>query len=156
MAVSEQERARRRRLVKVHVDAENAHDLNAIMATFAPHAVSQVNSVSSTTPEAIAQGHALYGMSAKPGVLSGLKVVHEREHFTDEEIIYEGRFRGKHTGTAPGFPAPTNVDVELPYVVVYRFDDRDKLVSERARIDFSPLLRGLFPIPGQAAGGTKP
>jgi hypothetical protein len=142
MPVDERERERRRRLVRAHVDAENAHDIEAIMATFAPYAIGQINGDVSTTPDEIRQGHVLFGLSPEPGVFSNLQVVHEVEHFSDEEIIYEGHFIGVHTGTAPGYPAPTGKEVILPYVVVYRFDRDGLMVSESARIEFSPLMAG--------------
>lgn len=146
MPIDERERARRRRLAKAHIDAENAHDLDAIMASFASDAMNVVNNDVSTTSEGIRQVHALFGLGPEPGILSDLRVVPEHEHFTDEEIVHEGRFRGVHTGSAPGFPPPSGQSIELPYIVVYRFDDNDKLVSERATIDMSPLTRALFPI----------
>lgn len=137
--IDERERERRRRLAKAHVDAENAHDLDAIVATFAPHAVNDLNGAVSIGHEAARQGHALFGLSREPGLMSELTVVHEIEHFTDEEIVYEGHFRGIHTGSAPGFPPPSGLAVKLPYIVAYRFDDDGLLVSERARVDVSPL-----------------
>jgi predicted ester cyclase len=141
----ERERERWRRLVRAHVAAENAHDLPAIMATFAEHAIGVINEQVATTPDTIAQGHALFGLSATPGIFTSLQVIHEREHFTDEEIVYEGRFHGVHTGAAPGFPPPSGQTLDLPYIVVYRFDREGKLVSERARIDFSPIYRTALP-----------
>lgn len=144
------ERERWRRLVHAHVAAENAHDIDAIMATFAEHAITQINDEDNTTHEAIARGHVFFGLSAAPGVLSDLQVIHEREHFTDEEIVYEGRFHGVFTGAAPGFPPPTGLPIDLPYIVLYRFDADDKLVSERARIDFAPL----FATPAAPAQGA--
>jgi hypothetical protein len=115
------------------------------MATFSPHAISVVNGSVSTTPESIRQQHALFGLSEQPGVMSNLQVVHEVEHFSDDEIIYEGHFTGVHAGAAPGFPAPTGRTVELPYVVVYRFDRAGLLVSESARIELSSLYRAVAP-----------
>jgi hypothetical protein len=146
MPVSEREKARRRRLAKAHVDAENAHDIEAIMATFAPHAVGQINGGIDTTREAIAGAHVRFGLSSQPGLLTDLQVIPEREHFSEEEIIYEGRFRGRHTGVDPAFPPPSQQIVELVYIVAYRFDGDDRLVSERATVDLSPLVRHIFPL----------
>lgn len=146
------ERERWRRLAQAHVAAENAHDLDAIMATFSAHAITQLNDVPSTTPEAIAGGHVLFGLSQAPGIFSDLQVIPEREHFTDEEIVYEGRFHGLHTGTAPGFPPPTGLALDLPYIVAYRFDREDKLVSESARVDLSPIYRSSA---ANAGGGSQ-
>jgi ligand-binding SRPBCC domain-containing protein len=71
------------------VAAENTHDLDAIMATFSPHAIVQVNDRVATTPEGIAAEYERLGLSARPGWLSELTVVHEHEHFTDQDIAYE-------------------------------------------------------------------
>lgn len=115
------------------------------MATFSPHAVTQLNDLVATTSDAVAQVHALFGLSGQPGLLSELKVVPEHEHFTDEEIVYEGHFLGRHTGVVPGYPLPTGGEVKLRYVVLYRFDAHDLLVSERARVDLTPLLFSAVP-----------
>ena len=141
------ERERRRRLVSAHVAAENAHDLDAIAATFAPHAIVDVNGTVATTPAQIAQTHALYGFGPAGGLLSQLQVIHEREHFTEEDIVYEGHFHGFHTGSPPGFPPPSGRELELPYIVVYRFDAAGKLVSERARVELSPIFRATVGAP---------
>ena len=142
MPVNERERERRRKLVQAHVAAENAHDIEAIVATFAPHAINRMNGVVSTTPEAVRQAHTLFGLSAEPGIFTDLQVVHEVEHFSDEEIIYEGHFVGTHTGTAPGYPPPTGQELKLPYIVVYRFDPDGLLVSESASVELSQLITG--------------
>jgi predicted ester cyclase len=137
------ERERRRSLVRAHVAAENAHDLAAIMATFAEHAISDVNGDVRTTPAQIAELHAGFGMAQTAGMFSQLQVIHEREHFTDEEIVYEGHFHGIHTGTMPGMPPPSGRAIDLPYIVIYRFDVHGKLISERARVELSPVMRAL-------------
>jgi SnoaL-like domain len=145
MPVDERERERRRRLVQAHVAAENAHDIEAIMATFAPHAIGQTNGDVSTTSDAIRQAHMFFGLSQETGIFTDLQVVHEVEHFSDEEIIYEGHFVGLHTGTAPAYPPPSGREIQLPYVVAYRFDREGLLVSESARIEFSAIFAGATP-----------
>ena len=129
-------------MARAHLDAENAHDLAAIVETFAEHAILQVNDeMNGTTREDIAASHAFFGFSGEPGVFTDLQTITEREHFADDAIIFEGHFRGIHTGDAPGYPPATGRDVELPYIVAYRFDPDGKIVSERARVDFSPIYR---------------
>ena len=61
-----------------------------------------------------------------------------KEHYTDEEVVVEGRVSGKHSNEYFGF-APTGRDVELPYVAFYRFDNNDKLTSERIVMNLAPL-----------------
>jgi hypothetical protein len=148
MAVDDTERERRRRLVQAHMDAENEHDLEAIIGTFSGDGEMVFNTMTFKGPEALRQSHTLFGMSAGPGALSGTRVVPEREHFTDDEIVIEGRVTGKHVGDLLGFPA-TNREVALPYVAVYHFDQAGKLVSERIVMDFSAFAGAPAPQPEQ-------
>jgi hypothetical protein len=151
MTIDDKERQRRRRLLKTHVDAENAHDLDAIMATFSPHAVNTLNEIVATDSATTRMVHESFGFSTASGLLGSLQVVPSAEHFTDEEIIHEGHLRGTHSGFVLGFPAPTFRQVQLPYVAIYRFDEHDLLVSERVKIDLSPLYAEA---PSQIGGGT--
>jgi hypothetical protein len=150
MAIDENERARRRRLLKTHVDAENAHDIRAVMATFSPHAVNMLNEIVATDSATTQLVHELLGFS-DAGVLNNLRVVPSSEHFTDDEIIHEGHVCGMHTGFALGFPPPTFREVQLPYVSAYRFDEHDLLVSERIKLDLSQMY---MPEPNRAEQGT--
>src|SRR5262249_38791907 len=76
--------------------------------------------------------------SAAPGAFGGLRAIIDREHFTDEETVVEGRLLGAHGGEFLGFQ-PTGRDVELPFVAFYRFDDDGKLSSERVVMNLGPL-----------------
>ena len=60
------------------------------------------------------------------------------EHFTDTETVIEGRVCGKHSGEFLGF-APTQREVELPFVAFYRFAASGKLTSERVVMNVGPL-----------------
>ena len=150
MAIDDNERARRRRLLKAHVDAENAHDIAAIMATFSPHAVNMLNEIVATDSLMTQMVHELLGFS-DAGILTDLRVVPSSEHFTDDEIVHEGHVRGMHSGFFPGFPPPTFREVQLPYVSAYRFDEHDLLVSERIKLDLSQMY---MPSTEQAEQGT--
>lgn len=138
MAIDENERARRRRLLKAHLDAENSLDINAIMATFAPNAINTLNEIVATYSQTTQFVHELLGFGGS-GLLANLVVVPQAEHFTDDEIIHEGHVCGLHSGLVVGFPEPTFREVALPYVNAYRFDEHDLLVSERVKLDMSQL-----------------
>ena len=134
------ERERRRALVHTHMAAENRHDVDAIMRTFAATTEMVYNRDAFPSHDTIRGAHAYMGFSVAPGAFAGLRIVPDAEHFTADEIVIEGRLCGKHVGEFLGF-APTNRDVELPYVAFYRFDDAGKLTSERVVMNLG-LLRG--------------
>src|SRR5262249_22602656 len=87
--------------------------------------------------DSIRQAHAYMGFSAV-GAFRGLRAIVEREHFTPEEIVVEGRLCGRQVGEFQGHP-PTNTEVELPYVPFYRCDGAGKLVCERVVMTPGPL-----------------
>lgn len=138
MPIDEKERSRRRKLLHAHYAAENQHDLEAIMATFAKDGVMHYNRQEFPDDERIRWAHGYMGMAAAPGAFSGLRATIDAEHFTDEETVVEGRVCGRHTNEFLGF-APTERDVELPFVAFYRFDADGKLTSERVVMNLGPL-----------------
>ncbi len=138
MPIDRQERERRHQLIQEHYAAENDHDLERIMATFAKDGVMQFNHQSFSDDEQIRWAHRYLGMSAAPGALCGLKTIIDKEHFTAEETVIEGRMCGKHSKEFLGFE-PTDKDVELPFVAFYRFDELGKLTSERVVMNLAPL-----------------
>ena len=138
MTIDTTERERRRALLEEHYAAENDHDLDRIMDTFAADAVMQYNRLRLEDDEAIRGAHTLVGMSASPGAFSGFRHTIDAEHYTDEEIVVEGRMFGKHSNEFSGF-ASTQRDVELPFVAFYRFDNTGKLTSERVVMNLGPL-----------------
>jgi hypothetical protein len=139
MAIDQSERDRRRKLLKAHLDAENAHDVPAIMKTFAEDGEMIFNSSSFKGFDVILQAHEGFGWSSsKPGSLEGARVLVDKEHFTDDEIIIEGRVVGKHAGDFGGLP-PTNAEVSLPFVTVYRFNAAGKLTYERIVMNVAPF-----------------
>jgi hypothetical protein len=118
------------------------------MATFAPHAINSSNGIIATDSATTRLIHEMGGWGTTPGALSELRAIPEIEHFTDFEIVYEGRLRGRHTGLVLGFPPPSFQEIEARYIAVYRFDEHDLLVSERTWVDYSPLYaaRPLTPL----------
>ncbi len=139
MPITDSEKARRRRLLKTHYDVENSHDMSAIMATFSPDGVMIYNRTPFTDPQSIRGAHVRIGFSGTDGALEDLHNYIDVEHFTDDEIIVEGRLCGKHVREFLGFEA-TGRYVELPFVAFYNFDKTDKLISERVVMNLGVLV----------------
>jgi len=128
---------RRHALVQAHYAVENHHDLDAIMKTFAGQAEMLYNRQPFRDHDSIRAAHDYMGFAAA-GAFEGLRTVAEHEHVTADEIVIEGRLFGRHVGEFQGF-APTDRDVELPFVAFYRFDESGKLTSERVVMNLGPL-----------------
>ena len=137
MHVDRHERARRRRLVQAHMDAENAHDLDAIVATFSPTSMNSFNlDEVPGDPDVVRQAHQDFGFGPTPGALEGTQVLPEREYFTDEAIVIEGFVTGRHVGPIGGLP-PSNQLIRAPYVAIYVFGEDELRASERTVLDTS-------------------
>jgi ketosteroid isomerase-like protein len=126
--------------LEAHVAAENRHDLDALMATFAPDAVMEVNARRFDSPDAIRAAHESLGFG-EGGAVSQLRVAESRRSFTADGIVVEGTIVGRHTGEFAG-RAPSGREVVMPYCVIYQFDAAGLLHSERAYLDTSALLAG--------------
>ena len=139
MFITDSEKNRRRALLKTHYDVENDHDINGIMATFAPDGEMLFNRFPFTDPQSIRGAHGLIGFSGTDGAFEDIHNYIDVEHFTEDEIIVEGRLCGKHVGEFQGFEA-TGRNVELPFVAFYHFDKTDKLISERVVMNLGALV----------------
>ena len=139
MSITDSEKARRRALLQTHYDVENSHDMNGIMATFSPDGEMLYNRIPFTDPQSIRDAHVLIGFSGTDGALEDLQNCIDVEHFTEDEIIVEGRLCGKHVGEFQGIEA-TGRNVELPFVAFYHFDKTDKLISERVVMNLGVLI----------------
>jgi len=139
MPITDSEKARRRALLKTHYDAENSHDMNGIMETFSPDAEMHFNRTPFTDPKSIRRAHGLIGFFGKRGAFEDIYHHIDCEHFTDDEIIVEGRLSGKHVGEFQGIKA-TGRSVEVPFVAFYHFDKTDKLISERVVMNLGVLV----------------
>ncbi len=138
MPINDAERIRRRELVRAHLAAENQHDLDKVMSTFAEETEMIYNRDAFTDHNAIRDAHIYIGMSPVAGAISGLEVITDAESFTDDDIVIEGRLCGKHVGEFRGYQ-PTQREVELPFVTFYRFDSNGRLASERVVMDLGAL-----------------
>ncbi|HEX6243654.1 MAG TPA: nuclear transport factor 2 family protein [Polyangiales bacterium] len=127
-----------RQLVDRHMGEENAHDLPGVMATFSPQGEMIFNGAPFLTPEAIAAGHVLFGMSQQAGALLDTQVAPERTYYLDDGVLVEGRVIATHVGEVQGFPG-SGKRVSLPYSAIYQFDRRGRLVSERIVMNWFDL-----------------
>lgn len=137
MIVDENERNRRRALLKAHLEAELEGNLSKIVSTFAADTEMLYNHQPFTDHDHIRQAHAYMGFS-REGAIDDMSAVVERESFTDDEIVIEGKMVGIHRSEFQGFPG-TNRRIELPFVTFYRFDPDGKLTSERVVMNLGPL-----------------
>lgn len=128
------------------VGLRNQHDLARIMDSFSEEAELSINNIVYAGHDAIAQAYRLLGLSSDPGGLSNTRVMPEREHFTEEELLVYGRMRGDHTGQILHF-APTFRTAVLHYAAFYRFDEAGKIVSERIAMDWGQLASNWAPLP---------
>ena len=135
---SKSERERRLRLLKVHADAENDRDIDAIMATFAPDAVMVFNELRFPDLLSIRIAHMGFGMSSLPAGLEGVRQEHERISYSDSHIIVEGRVFAKHVAPLFGYP-PSHQQVEMFYTATYLFNQADLLISEHVVMNWGPI-----------------
>jgi len=101
-------------LLAAHYDAENAPDIDRIMATFAEGAEMIYNGQHFTVADHIRWAHGYIGMSAHPGGLTNIRSIRDREHYTDDEVIVAIEDKG------PGVPKSEREKIWDPYVRLSR------------------------------------
>ena len=136
MTITDKEKTRRRALLKTHYDTENNHDMNGIMDTFSSGCEMLYNHKPFTGH--IREAHLQFGFSGKGGAFEGIQNIIDNVHYTEDEIIVEGRMGGKHVDEFQGIKATGN-KIELPFVAFYNFDKTDKLISERIVMNLGAL-----------------
>ncbi len=124
-------------MLRAHYAAENANDMDRIMATFSADTEMLYNRQPFRDRDGIRAAHEYLGFGAA-GAFRGVQTIADHEHVTADEIVVEGRLCGTHVGEFQGF-APTQREVELPFVAFYRFDATGRLVSERVVMNLGPL-----------------
>jgi steroid delta-isomerase-like uncharacterized protein len=133
------------KLVNEHLQAENTHDLDAVIATFGKNPRFVVNGMQLTDPQGIRALYEGFGFGGRGG-FSGVAADITQQHVSGESIVVEMTFRGKHTGAWEGIPA-TNRAFEIPACAIFDFDDEGKIASERVYFDGALLLRQLGVLP---------
>jgi steroid delta-isomerase-like uncharacterized protein len=137
MAITKTAAAKREKLIRKHVEAENAADYDTALATFK---------------------HPRYEYVASDEVYDGAEEVmaHWKEfdrafpdqqieivklHTADDAVLMEATASGTHTGPFRGLP-PTGRRWEQQFLAIFVFED-DALVCERVYYDTATVLQQL-------------
>ena len=128
-------------LLDEHLAAENAHQLERIMATYGEQPVIVLNGQRIEGDEAIREFHRGFGFGGG-GSFTEVHVAERARHRSNEAIVLEQTLSGVHTGAWKKLAA-TGRRFEVSVCTVYRFDGRGRLASEDVYLDFAWLERQL-------------
>jgi hypothetical protein len=122
-------------LLSEHLAAENAHDLERIMATYSPSPVIELNGSRIEGTAAVREFHRGFGFGGSEGAsFSVVHVTERRRHRTrDAIVIIEQTLTAVHTGNWRGI-APTGREVSVAVCTVYEFEE-GKLARENVYLD---------------------
>ena len=153
MQVLEAERAQARRaIVEEHIQCENRHDLDALLATFGPHA--SYHDEPWGDHRVGIEGVRSYYIELMRA-LPDLSIEVTQWHDASETLVVEVIIRGTHLGPWRGLPA-TGRRIEFPLCGIYSFDANDRLAGERIYYDRGAVLSqlGLFHEPMRGWGSV--
>lgn len=130
-------RRRREALVRDHVEAENRHDVDGVIATF-HHACYDVVPLGALSDGAAAVHDFLSSvMEGFPDFSAHV----DAQHHADSAVIVEGRFTGTQNGPWAGL-APTGRSVDVRFCAIFDFDE-DRMLCERLYFDLATMMRQL-------------
>jgi hypothetical protein len=127
--------------LRAHLAAENAHDLESIMATYAADPVIELNGQRIEGRNAIHEFHRGFGFGGS-GSFSDVHVAERHRHRAGTAFVLEQTLSGLHTGTWQGL-APTGRAISVAVCTVYVFDGNGLLAMERVYFDQGWLVRQL-------------
>src|ERR671931_2954998 len=137
MAVSQELRTHRERLVREHMESENRHEFDVTLATF-----------DHPRYELIATGDVYDGHEEVARYFEETRTAFPDQrnelialHHSDEAVIVEANLYGTHDGPFRGLP-PTGRKFEMRFCAVFVFEE-DRLVCERVYFDSNTLRRQL-------------
>jgi steroid delta-isomerase-like uncharacterized protein len=148
-------RERREELVREHFRAENAHDLDGLIATFGDtprYEMMHLGRVHNGEDEVRTLIAGLYrglpDIHAEPGKLRHL----------EDAIVVECVTTGTHEGFFAGL-TPTGKKIQARSACIFEFDG-DKLLCEKVYLDLATILRQLgalaeLPMPPPGAGAPN-
>jgi len=125
-------RQRRESTVREHIDSENRHDIEGIIATF-HYPRYEVNGEANDGEDAI-RGLLQILMRGFPDFWA--EILNLRH--LDDGILVEGLITGTHDGEWVGIP-PTGRRISILVVSIFEFDE-DRLMCEKAFMDVATML----------------
>jgi steroid delta-isomerase-like uncharacterized protein len=129
-----------RRVLREHVDAENARDRSRVLATYAEQGAEFVDVPSGNV---FRDGDAIIAnythlWDGLPGLVRRI----DRWTFGENACVIELMLSGKHEGVYRGL-APTGRSVELKIAAHFEFDESGRIVRETAYYDALTFMRQL-------------
>ncbi len=125
-----------------HLAAENAHDLERIVATYAASPLVILNGHAIRGRDEIREFHRAFGFGGDEGSFTSVAIAERhRHHAAEGAIIVEQTLSGLHTGRWQDLE-PTGRAFEVLVCTVYSFAD-GLLASERVYFDQASLRRQL-------------
>ena len=138
-------RETRIRIVQEHLDAENNHDLDAIMATFSAQPAFALNGMELAGADVIRGVYDGFGFG-QHGSFSDINIEVRQWYFGDDSITTEMTLRANHTGAWQGIAA-TGRAVAVPLCAIFTFDAENQVASERAYFDAASVLQQIGVLP---------
>ena len=128
---------RREAAVRAHVEAENRHDVQGVIATF-HHACYDVVPLGALSDGAPAVHEFLSGViTGFPDFAAHVSTLHHAER----AVVAEGHFTGTHNGPWAGL-APTGRAVDVRFCAIFDFDE-DRMLCERLYFDLATMMQQL-------------
>jgi steroid delta-isomerase-like uncharacterized protein len=128
-------RAEREALVRRHMEAENVHDFDAVIATFAHPRYELIATGQVHDGEAAVRAYFRESRTAFPDQRNELIVLHH----ADDAVIAEFWLLGTHRGPLLGIP-PSGKEFRCRMTALFLFEERG-LVCERVYFDAGTILR---------------
>jgi steroid delta-isomerase-like uncharacterized protein len=132
-------RQRREATVNEHIDAENRHDIEGIIATF-HHPRYEVNGEPSEGEEAVRELLQIL-MQGFPDLNAEIVKLRHLE----DGVLVEGLITGTHAGEWVGI-APSGNRINMRVVSIFEFDE-DRLMCEKAYMDVATMLAQVGVLP---------
>lgn len=128
-------------ILKAHLEAENAHELEAIMATYSDSPSIELNGSRIEGLAATCEFHRSFGFGGGEGSFSDVHVAERRRYATHDAIVIEQTLTGRHTGAWRGIAA-TGATISIAVCTVYAFEG-GRLARESVYLDEGRLQRTL-------------